>query len=63
MEVPGKTKHRITLGRAPDKTLIKKDPCASMFIAAVSALAKAWEQSKRLSAEWIKKTWYTDPME
>ena len=35
-----------------------------MFIAALFAIAKTWEQPKCLSTdEWVKKMWYTYTME
>ena len=43
------------------KTLIQKDTCTSMFIAALFTIAKIWKQPKCPSTEeWIKKMWYTD---
>ena len=45
----------------PDKikTLILKDTCILMFIAALFTIAKTWKQSKcPLTDEWIKKMWY-----
>ena len=47
------------LGICPKKpkTLIQKDMCTLMFIAALSTIAKIWKQSKCPSTdEWIKKT-------
>ena len=41
------------------KTLIQKDPCTPVFIAALFIIAKTWKQPKCPSAdEWIKKMWY-----
>ena len=38
------------------KTLILKDTCSPMLIAALFTIVKTWKQSKSLSAdEWIKK--------
>ena len=38
------------------KTLIQKDTCTTMFIAAIFTIAKTWKQSKCASTyEWIKK--------
>ncbi|KAF6390245.1 hypothetical protein mRhiFer1_007825 [Rhinolophus ferrumequinum] len=46
------------------KTLIHKDTCAPMFIAALSIVAKTWKQPKCPSIdEWIKKMWYIYTME
>ena len=49
----------------PDKikTLILKDTCILMFIAALFTIAKTWKQSKcPLTDEWINNMWY-NPME
>ena len=41
------------------KTLIQKDICTLMFIAALFTIAKTWKQPKCPSTdEWIKKMWY-----
>ena len=46
------------------KTLIQKDICTLMFIAALFTIAKIWKQPKCPSIdEWIKKMWYTYTME
>ena len=38
------------------KTLIRKDSCTSIFIAALFTFAKIWKQPKCLSTdEWINK--------
>ena len=43
------------------KTLIQKDTCTPMFIAALFTIAKAWKQPKCPSTEErIKKMWYTN---
>ena len=42
------------------KTLIQKDICIPMFIAALFTIAKMWKQPKcPLIDEWIRETWYT----
>ena len=42
------------------KTLIQKDTCTPMFIAALFTIAKTWKQPKCLSThEWVKKMWCT----
>ena len=42
-----------------DKTIIQKDTCAPMFIAALFTIAKTWKQPKcPLTDEWIKQMWY-----
>ena len=44
------------LGIYPDKTIIRKDTCTPMFIAALFTIAKTWKQPKCPSTdEWIKK--------
>ena len=43
----------------PEKTIIQKDTCTSVFIAAVFMRARSWKQPKCPSTEeWIKKMWY-----
>ena len=43
----------------PEKTIIQKDSCTPMFIAALFTIAKTWKQSKSPSTdEWIKKMWH-----
>ena len=52
------------LGIYPDKTIIQKDTCTPMFIAALFTIAKTWKQPKcPLTDEWIKKVWYLHKME
>ena len=47
-----------------EKTIIQKDTCTPMFIAALFTIAKTWKQPKCPSAEeWIKKIWYIYTME
>ena len=44
------------LGIYPEKTIIQKDTCTPMFIAALLTIARSWKQSKCPSKdEWIKK--------
>ena len=46
-------------GMYTDKTVIQKDTCTPMFIAALFTITKAWKQPKcPLTYEWIKKIWY-----
>ena len=68
MKVPEKTKNTESsydpaiplLGIYPDKIIIRKDTCTSMFIAALFTVAKIWKQPKCQSTdEWIKKILYT----
>ena len=47
-----------------EKTIIQKDACIPIFIAAQFTKAKTWKQPKCLSTEeWIKKMWYIYTME
>ena len=46
------------LGIYPDKTIIQKDTCTPLFIAALVTIAKTWKPPKCPSTEeWIKKMW------
>ena len=46
------------------KTIIRKDACTLMFIAALFTIARTWKQPKYPSTEeWIKKMWYIHTME
>ena len=46
------------LGMHPEKTIIQKESCTRMFIAALFAIARTWKQSKCPSTdEWMKKMW------
>ena len=71
MEVPQKTKNRLPydpaiplLGIYPDKTIIQKDTCTPMFMAALFTIAKTWKQPKCPSMdEQIKKIWYIYTMD
>ena len=52
------------LGIYPEKTIIQKDTCTPMFIAALFTIARLWKQPKcPLTDEWIKKMWYIYTME
>ena len=52
------------LGMYLEKTIIQKDTCTPMFIAALFTIAKTWKQPKYPSTdEWIKKMWYIYIME
>jgi len=52
------------LGIYPDKTLLKKDTCTHMLIAALFTAAKTWNQHKcPLADDWIRKMWYIYTME
>ena len=52
------------LGIYPDKTIIQKDTCTPMFIAALFTIVKTRKYPKcPLTDEWIKKMWYIYTME
>ena len=52
------------LGLYLEKTIIRKDTCTPMSIAALFTIAKTWKQPKCPSTdEWIKKMWYIHSME
>ena len=47
------------LGMYPEKTIIQKESCTKMFIAALFTIARTWKQPKCQSTdEWIKKMWH-----
>ena len=51
------------LGIYPKKTIIQKNTCTAMFIAALFTIARSWKQPKCPSAdEWIK-MWHIYTME
>ena len=52
------------LGIYPEKTIMQKESCITMFIAALFAIVRTWEQPKcPLTDEWIKKMWNIYTME
>ena len=52
------------LGIYPEKTIIQKVSCATMFIAALFTIARTRKQPKCPSTdEWIKKMWNIYTME
>ena len=52
------------LGIYPEKTVIQKDACTRMFIAALFTIARSWKQPKCPSTdEWMGKLWYIYTME
>ena len=52
------------LGIYPEKTIIHKESCTTMFIAALFTLARTWKQPQCPSSdEWIKKMWHIYTME
>ena len=52
------------LGKYPERTIIQKETCTTMFIAVVFTIARTWKQPKcPLTDEWIKKMWHIYTME
>ena len=52
------------LGIYSEKTIIPKESCTTMFIAALFTEARTWKQPKYPSTdEWIKKMWHIYTME
>ena len=52
------------LGIYPEKTIIQKKSCTTMFMAALFTIARTWKQPKCSSTdEWIKKLWSSCTME
>ena len=52
------------LGIYPEKTIIQKESCTTMFIAALFTIARTWKQPKCPSTnEWINKMWHIYTME
>ena len=52
------------LGIYPEETVIQKDTCTPMFIAALFTIASSWKQPKCPSTdEWIRKMWYISTVE
>ena len=47
------------LGIYPEKTVIQKETCTTVFITALFAIARIWKQPKHpLTDEWIKNMWH-----
>ena len=52
------------LGIYPEKTIIQKETCTTMFIAALFTIARTWKKPKCPSIdEWVKKMWHMYAME
>ena len=52
------------LGLYPEKIIIQKETCTTMFIAAPFTIARTWKQPKCPSTgEWIQKMWHIYTME
>ena len=48
----------------PEKTIIQKESCTTMFIAALFTVTRTWKQPKCPSTdEWVKKMWHIYTME
>ena len=51
-------------GIYPEKTIIQKESCTTISIAALFTIARTWKQHKCPSTdEWIKKMWHIYTME
>ena len=47
------------MGIYPEETIIEKDKCTPMFIAALFIIARTWKQPGcTIADEWIRKLWY-----
>ena len=47
------------LGIYPEKTVIQKESCTTMFIITLFTIARTWQQPRCPSTdEWIKKMWH-----
>ena len=52
------------LGIYPEKTIIQKETCTTMFTATLFTIARTWKQPKCPSTDdWIKKMWHIYTME
>ena len=52
------------LGIYPEKAIIQKETCTTMFTAALFIIASTWKPPKcSLTDEWIKKSWHIYTME
>ena len=52
------------LGIYPEKSLIRKDTCTSVIIAALFTITRTWKQPKCPSTDaWTKKVWYIYTLE
>ena len=72
MEIPLKTRKKTPpydpeiplLGIYSEETVIERDICTPMFIAALFTMSRTWKQPRCLSIdEWIKRLWYIYTME
>ena len=54
----------LLMGICPEKTIIQKDTCTLVFIAALFTIGRTWKQPRCPSVEeWIKKMWYMYTLE
>ena len=52
------------LGIYPEKTIIQKESCTTVFTVALFTIARTWKQPKCPSTDaWIKKMWHIYTME
>ena len=52
------------LGIYTKETRIERGTCTPVFVAALFTIARTWKQPRcPLADEWIRKLWYTDPIE
>ena len=51
------------LGIYPEKTIIQKESCTTMFIAALFTIGRTWNNLCPSTDEWIKKMWHIYTME
>jgi len=51
------------LGTHPEKNIIERDVCTSMFTAALFTIARTWKMIHPLTDERIQKLWYVNTME
>ena len=69
MEVPQKTELPYNpaiplLSICPEKSIIQKESCTTMFTAALFTIGRTWKQPKcPLTGEWIRKMWHIYTME
>ena len=58
------TREAYALGISSEKTIIEKDSCTSVFIAALFTIARTHKQPRcPPTNDWIKKMWYVYAME
>ena len=50
----------LLLGKYPEKTIIRRDTCNPMFIAALFTIVRSWKQPKCAWTDKWKKMWYSN---